>query len=144
MNRFIFLFSVLLLLVSCKGESVKEGQNESQDGVAEQVEEPKPKVRYIDVNFAKGLIRSNQELKLIDVRTPEEFEEGHIDGSVVFDVKADNFAERIDSLDKNETYLIYCRSGSRSQRAIDKMTELGFMDLYMLNGGYLDWSEADE
>ena len=144
MNHFIFLFSVLLLLVSCKGESVNEGQNESQDGVAEQVEEPKPKVRYIDVNFAKGLIRSNQELKLIDVRTPEEFEEGHIDGSVVFDVKADNFAERIDSLDKNETYLIYCRSGSRSQRAIDKMTELGFMDLYMLNGGYLDWSEADE
>jgi rhodanese-related sulfurtransferase len=141
-NRLLLLFSVVLLLVSCKGESADQVQDVSES--AEKVEEPKPKVRYIDVNFARGLIRSNQGLTLIDVRTPEEHEEGHIEGSVVYNVRADDFAERIDSLDKNETYLIYCRSGSRSQRAIDKMTELGFMDLYMLNGGYLDWSESEK
>ncbi len=142
MYRLLLLFSVVLLLASCKGEPADQIQDESQS--AEKVEEPKPTVRYIDVNFAKGLIRSNQDLTLIDVRTPEEHEEGHIEGSVVYNVRADDFAERIDSLDKNETYLIYCRSGSRSQRAIDKMTELGFMDLYMLNGGYLDWSESEK
>lgn len=142
MNRLLLLFSVVLLLVSCKGEPADQVQDVSES--AEKVEEPKPKVRYIDVNFARGLIRSNQGLTLIDVRTPEEHEEGHIEGSVVYNVRADDFAERIDSLDKNETYLIYCRSGSRSQRAIDKMTELGFMDLYMLNGGYLDWSESEK
>ncbi len=78
---------------------------------------------------------------LIDVRTPEEIAEGKIEGAMELNYYDDNFAEELGKLDKNKTYLIYCRSGNRSGKACKLMQEQGFSKLYNLEGGYIEWSK---
>ncbi len=76
---------------------------------------------------------------VIDVRTPAEFAEGHLEGAVNIDWQDTGFADAVSALDKDGTYVIYCRSGNRSAQAIDAMTSMGFTDLTNA-GGYLDAS----
>ncbi len=66
---------------------------------------------------------------VIDVRTPGEFDSGHLEGAVNIDVQAPDFAAKISSLEAAGRYLVYCRSGNRSQVAIDIMRSLGFTNL---------------
>lgn len=70
---------------------------------------------------------------VIDVRTPGEFDGGHLEGAVNIDVQSADFDARISELDPTVTYYVYCRSGNRSGQAIDRMSALGFTDL--TNGG---------
>lgn len=63
---------------------------------------------------------------VIDVRTPEEYQAGHLEGAVNIDVQAADFTMQIDSLDKAGTYLVYCKSGRRAGVAVDYMTSAGF------------------
>jgi phage shock protein E len=74
-------------------------------------------------------------ITVIDVRTPEEFAEGHIDGATMIDFYADTFAADIAALDPDGTYLLYCRSGNRSGQAASMMEQLGFRQVYDLEGG---------
>lgn len=78
----------------------------------------------------------------LDVRTPGEFNEGHIEGASLIDFQSGNFENEIASLDKNQTYAVYCRSGNRSGEAVKVMTEAGFTKLYNLDGGVIDWASA--
>lgn len=66
---------------------------------------------------------------LIDVRTPAEYAEGHLDGAVNIDVQGSDFADRIAQLPTDGSYIVYCRTGSRAGAAVDQMTELGFTDV---------------
>ena len=70
---------------------------------------------------------------IIDVRTPEEFATGHLEGAVNIDVQSSDFAQNIMQLDKDGEYFVYCRSGNRSGQAISQMAQMGFADL--TNGG---------
>jgi rhodanese-related sulfurtransferase len=79
---------------------------------------------------------------ILDVRTAEEYAQGHLLGAKNIDVNAENFAQKIAALDKRATYLVYCRSGARSARACDQMTALGFSKLYNLEGGMRTWDAA--
>jgi rhodanese-related sulfurtransferase len=76
---------------------------------------------------------------LIDVRTPAEFAEEHIDGAINVDVQNEKFITTIDSLDKNKSYFLYCRSGKRSTQAMNLMQDNGFSKLFMLKGGIIEW-----
>ena len=78
---------------------------------------------------------------LIDLRTPKEYEEGHIEGSVNIDFFADNFEDEIAKLDKNKTVYIYCASGGRSGETLKLMKESGFKMVYHLPVGYDGWSD---
>jgi phage shock protein E len=82
---------------------------------------------------------TEEERVLIDVRTPGEFSEGHIPGSVNIDFNAPTFVAEIEKLDKNEPYSIYCRSGNRSGQALELMDSLGFADVLDLQGGVISW-----
>jgi rhodanese-related sulfurtransferase len=79
---------------------------------------------------------------VVDVRTPEEVAEGHLSGSVNINFLGEGFAEEIKTLNKNKTYLLYCRSGSRTRKAADLMQKSGFKHVYMLEGGITAWKEA--
>lgn len=79
---------------------------------------------------------------VLDVRTPEEFASGHLEGALNIDVNAGDFAEQIADLDHEASYAIYCRSGNRSQTAMALMDEAGFGDLRDLDGGILAWTQA--
>ncbi len=78
----------------------------------------------------------------LDVRTPGEFAEGHIEGAQLIDFQSGNFENEISSLDKNATYAVYCRSGNRSGQAVKVMHDAGFHNVYNLNGGVIDWTNA--
>jgi rhodanese-related sulfurtransferase len=81
-------------------------------------------------------------IAVIDVRTPEEFAQGHIAGSVNIDIASSNFISEISQLDKTRTYAVYCRSANRSTVATSEMEKLGFTNLYNMTGGTLDWTQA--
>lgn len=66
---------------------------------------------------------------IIDVRTPDEYAQGHLDGAVNIDVQAADFAERIAELPTDTEYTVYCRTGSRAGAAVAQMTALGFTDV---------------
>jgi rhodanese-related sulfurtransferase len=78
----------------------------------------------------------------LDVRTPGEFNEGHIEGALLVDFQSGNFENEIASLDKSKTYAVYCRSGSRSGQAVKVMSDAGFNSVYNLSGGVIDWAGA--
>lgn len=81
---------------------------------------------------AKELIqknRNNPQFVILDVRTPEEFKEEHLPRAVNIDIYADDFEEKISQLDHTKTYLVHCKSGSRSRAAVELMVDLGFMDV---------------
>ena len=77
---------------------------------------------------------------VIDVRTPEEFASGHLDGAVNIDWQGATFFDEIAQFDHAGTYIVYCRSGNRSGHAIDAMTDMGFANL--TNAGGVDEAAA--
>jgi len=78
----------------------------------------------------------------LDVRTPIEFAEGHIEGARLIDFQSGNFENEIAALDKNATYAVYCRSGNRSGQAVKVMQDAGFINVFNMNGGVIDWANA--
>ncbi len=76
---------------------------------------------------------------LIDVRTQDEFQDGHIEGAKNIDFRNPSFETEIAKLDKNTPYAIYCRSGNRSGQALNVLKELGFSDVIDLQGGIISW-----
>lgn len=92
---------------------------------------------YID--FKKKIELSD--VRLIDVRTPLEFSQGNINGSINVDFKnEDEFLNYFNELDKTEPVFIYCRSGNRSKKSADKLINLGFSKIYDLEGGFIEWN----
>lgn len=79
---------------------------------------------------------------VLDIRTPTEFAEGHIEGALNIDFNADDFADNIGKLDKSKEYLVHCRSGGRSGRSLPTFESLGFEKILHLDGGMLAWVEA--
>jgi len=79
---------------------------------------------------------------VIDVRTPEEYVTGHIVGSMLIDVNALDFKDRIGQLDRTVPYYVYCRSGARSSVAVDVMKTAGFEKVYGLEGGINSWRKS--
>jgi len=85
----------------------------------------------------------NPNFIIVDVRTPEEYAEGHVEKAINIDFRSENFRDEIDKLNKDKTYLIYCHSGRRSADALDIMKELDFTRIYHMNGGILEWLDEE-
>jgi len=93
---------------------------------------------------AQALIRENagkKDFVVLDVRTPGEFAQGHIEGAVLVDYRSPAFREEMAGRDRAKTYLVYCRTGNRSVGAMKIMRELGFRSYYHLEGGIKRWQE---
>lgn len=71
---------------------------------------------------------------ILDVRTPEEFAEGHLEGAININYRDSNFAKNVVSLDHDAQYIVYCRSGNRSGKSIEIMQQQGFTQLYNAGG----------
>jgi len=89
--------------------------------------------------FENELLKDENAI-LMDVRTAEEYAEGHLENAELNDVMDPEFSTRLDQLDKNKNYYVYCRSGQRSAAACHAMKQLGFKGrLINLAGGILAW-----
>ena len=78
---------------------------------------------------------------ILDVRTPKEFALNRIKGARNIDIKAPAARERFGKLDKNSTYLVYCRIGPRSSRTMKAMKKMGFKRVFNLAGGLMRWQQ---
>lgn len=86
----------------------------------------------------------DENFTVIDVRSSNEYESGHIKNAISVDIYDPDFANKINEHDKGGDYLIYCRSGRRSEVAKGIMKELGFENIYHLNGGIEEWKDKYE
>ena len=86
---------------------------------------------------------SNPDFVIIDVRTPEEYKSGHVEDAINIDFYAEDFDEQLNKLDRDKIYLIYCQSGNRSGKALNKMKALGFKEVYNMLGGIANWERTN-
>ena len=103
-------------------------------------------IEDISVKQAYDLMEKNKDnpsFLIIDVRTPGEFASGYIESALNIDYYSQNFREELNELDKGKTYLIYCRSGNRSGKALSMMKELAFREVYNMLGGIVQWKAED-
>ena len=102
-----------------------------------------PGVARVDVAEFATII-TEPGVQIIDVRTPEEFADGHISGAVNIPVQQPDFADRVAALDPSATYAVYCRSGNRSQPAVAAMRDAGITNIYELQSGTKGWTAAGQ
>lgn len=131
----LLLFTILLvtsfIVTGCAGtESAAPPETSSQ--IIEDIT-PQEAVSLIQNN------QNNPDFIILDVRTPEEVAEGYIKDAINIDYYSKTFRNELNQLDKNQTYLIYCRSGMRSGKTRDIMAELNFREVYNIMGGFLRW-----
>ena len=91
---------------------------------------------------AQELIQNTPELVIIDVRTPNEYQSGHIKNARNIDFYGRDFQQRLDTLDKTIPYLVYCRSGRRSNVTIKYLKQVGFETIYHITDGIIDWQNS--
>lgn len=122
----LVLFTALASLLAAEGPSSKDPKGFKNVGVEE---------------FDR--LRAGQDTVVLDVRTPKEFEAGHIPGAINIDWNATaDFNKKIAALDKSKTYLVHCAVGGRSAKAGEKMAALKFNQVYNLVGGFNAWAKA--
>lgn len=92
---------------------------------------------------AKEFIDKTPDVVIIDVRTPKEFADGHLKGAININVMDEGFQTAIEALDKNKSYLIYCRSGRRSMNAAKIMQRKNFKYIYEISDGFKGWSNNE-
>jgi len=96
-------------------------------------------VNEVSVKEAKKCIDGG--VAVLDVRTEEEYKEGHIKGSMNIDIHSPSFEDKVSNLNKERNYIICCASGARSANAAGIMKELGFKDVHNLSGGMIEWKK---
>jgi phage shock protein E len=131
--------AIVLTLTACGGGAEPSAEAAVVDGDTDVATRP-----------AYGLVTPQQaaelatdsDITVIDVRTPEEFAEGHIEGAMMIDFSAPDFADRVAELDPEQEYLVYCRSGNRSGQAVAIMRKLGFDRVFDMEGGTVAYAAA--
>lgn len=96
-------------------------------------------VKNMDSEEVSNLLANNHDIIIVDVRTPAEFDAGHIAGAKNINISDSDFQSQIEKLDRDSTYLVYCRTGNRSGRAIKLMEQLKFKSIYHLQHGITEW-----
>ena len=116
----IFLFAYILIVAACSNAGSQNVLSPSK--------------------FEQTL--KNQPGSVIDVRTPNEFAEGHLANAVNIDFYSSDFDSRFNKFDKIKPVYVYCQRGGRSQSAVEKLNKIGFKNVYELEGGIVKWEEA--
>lgn len=129
MKKITFLIPSILLSMAFISASCQQPVQEKETGVK----------NISAAEFRK--MADKKEGVILDVRTAEEFAEGHIPGAINIDYNSENFKSEVQKLDKNKSYEVYCRSGKRSSASAEIMNELGFKNVVNLEGGILEWQE---
>ncbi len=147
-------FAIALMLIAFSNYSCAQQAQEKTEKAANteqttpqqtQPEAPAGQVVDIDVVQFKQMM-SQPDVVVLDVRTPQEVAQGKItDDALNIDVtNKPLFEQEIEKLDKDKTYLVYCRSGHRSGIASQEMVRRGFKKVYNLKGGILAWQQANQ
>ncbi|PIF02785.1 MAG: hypothetical protein CR965_00020 [Paludibacter sp.] len=128
-KHFIILFISVITLSSCNAEDKNQKDNSNQ---------PLQKITSVE---AQKLLEKDASIVVIDVRTPGEFNAGHVASAKNINISDRNFQKNITQLkDDNTTYMVYCRTKNRSGVAVKFMLQQGFKNLYQITDGFAGWS----
>jgi rhodanese-related sulfurtransferase len=83
--------------------------------------------------------KDNHDFVILDIRTPPEFQNRHLKNAILLNYYSSTFISRLEKLDKNKIYLVYCRSGNRSGKALAVFNQLGFKHVYNMAQGIRGW-----
>jgi thioredoxin len=122
-TNFFPLILIGFLFISCQGQQSKT-------------------VQTVDVKTFAEKLKANKNSQLLDVRTPEEFSKEHIDNAVNVNWNGNDFVSKAEKYDKSKPVFVYCKVGGRSSQAATKLAELGFKEVYNLDGGIMKWNAA--
>ena len=120
-SKFILLVLFCFLFISCQGQSSKA-------------------IQTIDVKSFAEKLKTSENPQLLDVRTPEEYRAEHIDNAVNINWNGNDFVTKAVTYDKSKPIFVYCKVGGRSAQAADKLAEMGFKEIYNLDGGIMKWN----
>jgi phage shock protein E len=137
---FISVLTSITLLVGCASEDTDP---EPKMMTVSEAAVQAPIVTNLSAQEAYALIQEKSDdpnFKILDVRTPDEYNSGHIESAINIDFNSDTFKDILSKLDKSGEFLVYCRSGSRSSGAVKAMEDMKFTTIYHLSGGIIEWS----
>jgi thioredoxin len=130
MKYFLLYVFIAFSITSCKSQNKADCEQAAQTSAF-----------VLDVNTFEEKLNNNKDAILLDVRTPDEYANGYIGNAGNIDYYED-FKNKIAKIDKNATYFVYCKAGSRSASAADIMRKNGFKEVYELKGGIMAWENA--
>ena len=122
MKKLLFILAITLLLTSCQAQEKKRVQLVAPKEFSQ-----------------KAALKDAQ---IVDVRTPKEFQQGHLKNAKNIHLYDQDFAEQIEKLDKKKPVYVYCKAGGRSAEAVEIMQNHGFESIIELQGGTDSWSES--
>lgn len=132
MNKFFFIGLLGLAgLLSCENKATSQEKDLS-------LKEDTVVIRSVDSREAKKLLEQEEDIVLLDVRTPEEFSQGHLAGAKNLDFHAVDFGQQLKRLNPNQKYMVYCAVGGRSGKAMQLMEGLGFKKVYNVGEGFTE------
>jgi rhodanese-related sulfurtransferase len=135
-GRSIGIVVGLILAVLVVSVQFSQGQRQtSSPGKTTTITMLEPKEAYELIKKNKG----NTNFVIIDIRTPEEFDSGYIEGAVNINYYSATFVDDLHGLDKTKTYLVYCRTGRRTADAVSIMARQGFGQIYRIKGDIIKW-----
>ncbi|MCF6224253.1 MAG: rhodanese-like domain-containing protein [Flavobacteriaceae bacterium] len=132
-TKIAFLLILSFSVINC-AENKKSDTNTTTGAVSQEQ-------KVVSLISPKDLNEKNNEIQLVDVRTPEEYAEGYIKNATNIDFFDDDFAKNMAKLNKSKAIYIYCRGGKRSAKASKQLEEMGFTKVYDLQGGFLNWEK---
>ncbi len=130
----IFYATVLCLAASVS--SCQNASNQSKGGTQINT--------TLSVDDFEKKIAELPAVQLIDVRTPDEFSQGHLKGALNYNINSSEFESQLAKLDKTKPVLVYCLSGGRSSSAASVMADKGFVEVYNMQGGIMKWSGSNK
>ncbi len=136
MKNSVVLLFVLSIFLACNSQTKEKAKKEV---VVNKTIEVKKVINVLDVATFKNAI--NNDVQLVDVRTPKEYNQGFIKNAKNIDYFSDDFKTQFEGFNKEQPIYLYCRSGGRSGKASKILKELDFKEVYDLKGGYLAWSK---
>ncbi len=86
--------------------------------------------------------RDDPDFVVMDVRTPEEYDEGHIENAYLLNFKSGSFEDELENMDKNKRYYVYCRTGRKSRKAVELMEKRGYSEAHSVIGGIDKWKRS--
>ena len=123
-------------LTGCSGETSEPASEASEEAEAA----PMSTIRDVTAAEAGTLIASDSALMVLDVRTPEEFAAGHIDGAVNLNIMSEHFTEELAKLNPAKTYVLHCKSGGRSAKALEVLKAEKFESILHMTDGFDGWT----
>ena len=135
-----FILSLVILLNGCSKPPEAEETTKEESSANTSAELIYHK--NVGPEDAKKLIDSDDPPVILDIRTPFEVKAGSIDGSTNINYYGDSFKEEVGKMDRNKPVIVHCRSGGRSTESLEIFRELGFKNVYHLDGGIMAWEKA--